>query len=184
MTPAQVAEVEALVNERIAEDLPVAWDERPYAQVKGDPSILQFFGDKYGETVRVVSIGDFSQELCGGTHVKHTNQIGYFKILSEGAIAAGIRRIEAASGVALAERLRERAAKQDESFDALKARKVDLVALAAVPSDANPEALAELVQLREDALQAANASVVAHEKEQAKSAKPISSAARQARRWS
>jgi alanyl-tRNA synthetase len=170
MTPAQVAEVEALVNERIAEDAPVSWTERPYAEVKGDPSILQFFGDKYGETVRVVTIGDFSRELCGGTHVKHAAQIGYFKILSEGAIAAGIRRIEAASGVALAERLHERAAKQDEAFAGLKARKGDLAPLAAIPADAKPEVLAELVDSREDALKAANAAVAQHEKEHAKAA--------------
>jgi alanyl-tRNA synthetase len=170
MTPAQVAEVEALVNERIAADVPVTWNERPYAEVKGDPSILQFFGDKYGDTVRVVTIGDFSRELCGGTHVKHSAQIGYFKILSEGAIAAGIRRIEAASGVALAERLRERAAKQDEAFAALKARKGDLAALTAIPADAAPEVLAELVEQREDALKAANAAVAQHEKEHAKAA--------------
>jgi alanyl-tRNA synthetase len=170
MTPAQVAEVEALVNERIAEDSPVSWDERPYAQVKGDPSILQFFGDKYGEMVRVVTIGDFSRELCGGTHVKHAGQIGYFKILSEGAIAAGIRRIEAASGVALAERLHERAAKQDETFAALKVRKDDLAPLGAILVDAKPEILAELVEVREEALKAANAAVAAHEKESAKAA--------------
>jgi alanyl-tRNA synthetase len=113
MTPDEIAEVEKLVNEKIAADLPVSWDERPYAQVKGDPSILQFFGDKYGETVRVVSIGDFSRELCGGTHVRHSNQIGYFKILHESAIAAGIRRIEAMSGEALRIHLNELLEKQD-----------------------------------------------------------------------
>jgi alanyl-tRNA synthetase len=112
MTPEEIAEVERLVNEQIAADVPVAWDERPYAQVKGDPSILQFFGDKYGETVRVVSIGDFSKELCGGTHVRHTQQVGYFKILHESAIAAGIRRIEAMSGEALRVHLKELIAKQ------------------------------------------------------------------------
>jgi alanyl-tRNA synthetase len=170
LTPAQIAEVEALVNERIAEDVPVSWDERPYAQVKGDPSILQFFGDKYGETVRVVSIGDFSRELCGGTHVRRSGQIGYFKILSEGAIAAGIRRIEAASGVALAEQLAERVKKQDETLAGLKARKADLPALTVIPAGATPEILAKLVDQREDALHAANAAVVAHEKEQAKAA--------------
>ena len=101
MTPDEIAEVEKLVNEKIAADVPVKWEERPYAEVKGDPCILQFFGDKYGDVVRVVSIGDFSKELCGGTHVRHSAQVGYFKILHEAAIAAGIRRIEAASGDAL-----------------------------------------------------------------------------------
>jgi alanyl-tRNA synthetase len=170
MTAEQVAEVERLVNERIGSDVPVSWNERPYAEVKGDPSILQFFGDKYGETVRVVSIGDFSRELCGGTHVRHSAQIGYFKILSEGAIAAGIRRIEAASGVALGERLQERIARQDEQFAALKARKGDLAALPAVTGNEAPDVLSELAESREEALRAANAAVAAHEKEQAKAA--------------
>ena len=97
MTPGEIGEVEKLVNEKIEADVPVKWEERPYAQVKGDPTILQFFGDKYGETVRVVSIGDFSRELCGGTHVRNSAKVGYFKILHESAIAAGIRRIEAVS---------------------------------------------------------------------------------------
>ena len=113
MTPDEIAEVEKLVNEKIAADLPVSWDERPYAQVKGDPSILQFFGDKYGEMVRVVSIGDFSRELCGGTHVRNSSKIGYFKILHESAIAAGIRRIEAMSGEALRLHLNDLLDKQD-----------------------------------------------------------------------
>ena len=112
MTPEEIAEVEKLVNEKIAAGLPVSWEERPYAQVKGDPSILQFFGDKYGEMVRVVSIGDFSRELCGGTHVRNSARIGYFKILHESAIAAGVRRIEAMSGDALRIHLGELLAKQ------------------------------------------------------------------------
>jgi alanyl-tRNA synthetase len=170
MTAEQVAEVERLVNERIAADVPVSWEERPYAEVKGDPSILQFFGDKYGEMVRVVSIGDFSRELCGGTHVRQSGKIGYFKILSEGAIAAGVRRIEAASGVALGERLGERVAKQDEQFATLRARKADLAALPTVAGHEAPDALAELVEKREEALRAANAAVAAHEKEQSKAA--------------
>ncbi len=106
VTPAELAEIEKLVNEKIAADVPASWEERPYAEVKGDPSILQFFGDKYGDKVRVVSIGDFSRELCGGTHVRHSGQIGFFKIIHESAIAAGIRRIEAVSGAALVEHVR------------------------------------------------------------------------------
>jgi alanyl-tRNA synthetase len=170
MTSAQVAEVEALVNERIAADVPVSWDERPYAEVKGDPSILQFFGDKYGEKVRVVTIGDFSRELCGGTHVKHSAQIGYFKILSEGAIAAGIRRIEAASGVALEERLRERAAKQDETFAALRGRMRVLAPLPPLPDNDPLDGLSRFIELREESLREKNAAVAQHEKEHAKAA--------------
>jgi len=117
MTPDEIAEVEKLVNEKIAAALPVSWDERPYAQVKGDPSILQFFGDKYGEMVRVVSIGDFSKELCGGTHVRNSAKIGYFKILHESAIAAGVRRIEAMSGDALDLHVDELLKKQDELLE-------------------------------------------------------------------
>ena len=103
--------------------------------------------------------------MCGSR-----GSIGYFKILSEGAIAAGVRRIEAASGVALGERLHERIAKQDEQFAALKARKGDLAALPTAAADANPEILAQVAESREEALRAANAAVVAHEKEQSKAA--------------
>ncbi len=121
VTPQELAEIERLVNEKIEANVPVRWDERPYAEVKGDASILQFFGDKYGDVVRVVSIGDFSRELCGGTHVRHSSQVGYFKIISEGAIAAGIRRIEAVSGEALRLHLRDLLQKQDEQLSAVAA---------------------------------------------------------------
>jgi alanyl-tRNA synthetase len=121
MTADEIAEVEQLVNEKIEAGLPVSWDERPYAQVKGDPTILQFFGDKYGEMVRVVSIGDFSKELCGGTHVRNSAKIGYFKILHESAIAAGVRRIEAMSGEPLRTHLVDLLNKQAEVEAALHA---------------------------------------------------------------
>jgi alanyl-tRNA synthetase len=101
----QLAEVERLVNERVLENAPVSWREMPYADVKGRAGILQFFGDKYGDTVRVVQIGGapnaldgYSMELCGGTHVRGTGEIGLFRIVSEGAVAAGVRRIEAVAG--------------------------------------------------------------------------------------
>ncbi|MDR1497419.1 MAG: alanine--tRNA ligase [Puniceicoccales bacterium] len=103
----QLLEVEKIVNEKIMENAPVSWTELPYADVKNRPDIMQFFGDKYGNTVRIVQIGGtprqldgYSMELCGGTHVRTTGEIGSFHIISENAIAAGVRRIEALTGEA------------------------------------------------------------------------------------
>ena len=106
LTPQQVADVERLVNERILENAAVTWTEVGYADVKARPDIMQFFGDKYGDRVRVVQVGGkptaldgYSMELCGGTHTRATGEIGLFRIVGESAIAAGIRRIEAVSGL-------------------------------------------------------------------------------------
>jgi alanyl-tRNA synthetase len=106
LTPAQVRDIERLVNERIVENAAVSWIEVPYADVRGRGDIMQFFGDKYGETVRVVQIGGapraldgYSMELCAGTHTRATGEIGLFRIASEAAIAAGVRRIEAQAGL-------------------------------------------------------------------------------------
>jgi alanyl-tRNA synthetase len=106
LTPQQVADVEKLVNERILENAGVSWTEVPYAEVKGRKDVMQFFGDKYGEVVRVVQIGGhpgrldgYSMELCGGTHTRATGEIGLFRIVAETAIAAGVRRIEAVAGL-------------------------------------------------------------------------------------
>ena len=168
MTPVELAEVERLVNEKIDADVPVKWEERAYTEVKGDPSILQFFGDKYGDTVRVVSIGDFSKELCGGTHVRQSGKVGYFKILSEGAIAAGIRRIEAASGPALIEHVREQLLKQEEHHAALSQRKTDLGTLETFAGDKTPHAFWQHWEAREAFLRQAAADVAQHEKDEAK----------------
>jgi alanyl-tRNA synthetase len=106
LTPQQVADVEKLVNERIVENAPVTWLELPYAEVKKNTAIVQFFGEKYGDTVRVLQIGGergklngYSMELCGGTHTRATGEIGLFRIVGENAIAAGVRRIEAIAGL-------------------------------------------------------------------------------------
>jgi alanyl-tRNA synthetase len=106
LTPGQVRDIERLVNERIVENAGVSWIEVPYADVRGHAGIMQFFGDKYGETVRVVQIGGqaakldgYSMELCAGTHTRATGEIGLFRINAESAIAAGVRRIEAVAGL-------------------------------------------------------------------------------------
>jgi alanyl-tRNA synthetase len=106
LTPQQVADIEKLVNERILENAGVSWGEVPYAEIKGRKDVMQFFGEKYGDTVRVVQIGGqlrkldgYSMELCGGTHTRATGEIGLFRIVGESAIAAGVRRIEAIAGI-------------------------------------------------------------------------------------
>jgi alanyl-tRNA synthetase len=105
LTPQQVIDIEQLVNERIIENTTVSWTETAHADVTNRTDILQFFGDKYGDTVRVVQIGGganaldgFSMELCGGTHTNATGEIGLFRITGESAIAAGVRRVEAVAG--------------------------------------------------------------------------------------
>ncbi len=106
LTPQQVVDIERLVNERILENASVGWVEVPHVEVKNRKDVLQFFGDKYGDVVRVVQIGGrasqldgYSMELCGGTHTRATGELGMFRILAESAVAAGVRRIEAISGM-------------------------------------------------------------------------------------
>jgi alanyl-tRNA synthetase len=143
LTDQQLADIERLVNDHIQQNDPVQWFEVPYADIRGNPSVMQFFGDKYGDTVRVVQIGGhagkldgFSMELCGGTHTKTTGEIGLFKITKESAIAAGIRRIEAVCGpfaeqflaqqVDLEKAEAERAAAREREKEQAKQRQADM----------------------------------------------------------
>jgi alanyl-tRNA synthetase len=142
----QIAAVEERVRAKIASDDTVTWTEVAHAEVRGRPDVMQFFGDKYGERVRVVQIGGrqgaldgYSMELCGGTHVRRTSQIGAFKIRSEGAIAAGVRRVEAVCGPAAEAYLDETAKALESECTALGAKLTAAnAALAAAGGEAVP----------------------------------------------
>ena len=97
MSAEELKKVEDIVNAEIAAALPVQTDVMSIEDAK-KTGAMALFGEKYGENVRVVSMGDFSKELCGGTHVANTANIALFKIVSEAGVAAGVRRIEALTG--------------------------------------------------------------------------------------
>ncbi|MBE6413197.1 MAG: alanine--tRNA ligase [Verrucomicrobiaceae bacterium] len=104
-TREQLKEVELLANKKILENSKITWRELPFREVP--KSCMALFEEKYGAIVRIVEMGNFSQELCGGTHANATGDLGFIKILSEGAISAGTRRIEAAAGTAALECVEE-----------------------------------------------------------------------------
>lgn len=123
----KIKAIEDQINQRIAENSPVFCTELPYSEIKNHPKIHQFFGEKYGELVRVIQLGGerdrfngFSMELCGGTHVSALGEIGSFKITRESAISAGVRRIEAVCGdLAIKFLQQEKEAEQEEAARAL-----------------------------------------------------------------
>ena len=177
LTPPQKREVEKLVNEKVAENAPVSWTEIPYLEAKKRSDIQQFFGDKYGDTVRVVQIGGdaktlngYSMELCGGTHVRATGDIETFRIVKEEAIAAGIRRIEAVAGGAAREWAQQEAARQQEKFANLARKKSDIVALPAFGDDAQTAEMLKQIDVRGAHLEKLEGEVRDWEKQHAKSA--------------
>lgn len=115
----EIWKIEDLVNEKIRENLPVRSFEMSYEEAQKRPDIIQFFGEKYGKSVRVVDI-NFSKELCGGTHTHHIGTIGYFRITKETSIAAGVRRIEASCGKAAEEFVRKNEDLLNETATLLK----------------------------------------------------------------
>lgn len=126
MTQDQIDEVQAIINQKIDEFLPITSEEMDIedANKLGATAI---FGEKYGKLVRVVRMGDFSLEFCGGTHLNNTGMIGAFKIISESGIASGIRRIEAVSGTSVWEKLELREDTIYEIRDILRVKESDLI---------------------------------------------------------
>ncbi|MGM1055013.1 MAG: alanine--tRNA ligase [Bacteroidota bacterium] len=116
LTSEELKQVEDFVNDRIREQLPILEQRNLAFQEALDQGAIALFGEKYGDTVRAIKFGD-SMELCGGTHVQNTGDIWFFKIISEGAVAAGIRRIEAITGDAVQEYFTE----QTETLNKIKA---------------------------------------------------------------
>ena len=125
MTPEEITETEALVNKEIQAALPVETNVMDIEEAKKSGA-MALFGEKYNQKVRVVSMGDFSKELCGGTHVKNTSSIMLFKIVSEAGIAAGVRRIEALTGNGVIEYYKKQEAMLHEAAKALKAQPAEV----------------------------------------------------------
>jgi alanyl-tRNA synthetase len=115
----EIDQIEEVVNEKVRENITVNpfWTELDQALRRG---AIAMFGEKYGQRVRVVQIGDFSSELCGGTHLDQTGQIGLFKVIDEGAVASGVRRIEAVTGSAALQHIGQEGAALREAAGLLK----------------------------------------------------------------
>ncbi|MFA7330888.1 MAG: alanine--tRNA ligase [Candidatus Delongbacteria bacterium] len=120
----ELERVEKLVFEQILRDEPVSCRETSHERALAE-GVTALFGEKYGDVVRVVRMGEFSAELCGGTHVARTGQIGAFSILSEGSVAAGIRRIEAVTGLQAQQLMQQQRRTLDSLRDLLGARGSD-----------------------------------------------------------
>jgi alanyl-tRNA synthetase len=177
LTPEQKRDVEKLVNEKIVENTPVSWTEIPFVEAKQRKDIIQFFGEKYGDTVRVLQIGGaphalngYSMELCGGTHVKSTGEIGPFRIVKEEAIAAGTRRIEAVAGDAVRNWAKQEAARQREKFETLARKKPDIAALPVFESKADTAEMLKQIDARAARLERLEAEVREWEKQSTKAA--------------
>jgi alanyl-tRNA synthetase len=177
LTPEEKRDVEKLVNEKVAENAAVSWTEIPFAEAKQRKDIIQFFGEKYGDTVRVLQIGGapraldgYSMELCGGTHVRSTGEIGPFRIVKEEAIAAGTRRIEAVAGDAAQAWAKQEATRQQEKFAALASKKPDIAALPGLQDDATTSEMLKQIDARAAQIEKVDAEVREWEKKAAKSA--------------
>jgi len=128
LSPEEITEIENLVNSTVMQNSPVKTSVKDLSEAITEGA-MALFGEKYGNQVRVVSINAFSKELCGGTHVKRTGDIGLFKIVSEAGIAAGVRRVEAITGDSALNRFREDERLIDDLEDLVRGKRTELVAM-------------------------------------------------------
>src|SRR4029453_4050627 len=177
LTRQQIREVEKLVNEKIAENASVSWTEIPYPEARKRNDIIQFFGEKYGDTVRVLQIGGapdalngYSMELCGGTHVRSTEEIGPFRIVKEEGVAGGIRRVEEGGGDAARKWAEQEAARQKEKFATLARKKPDIAELPVFESNAVTAEMLKQLDARAAYLEKVDADVREWEKKTSKAA--------------
>ncbi len=147
ITKEELKEIEDKVNNIILESLPVECESMNINDAR-NKGAMALFGEKYGDEVRVVSMGDYSVELCGGTHLNNTSQIGMFKILSEGGVAAGVRRIEAITGRAVCNYLKEKETTLSEICQSLKAKEDNLASKVASLLEENKNLNKELKDVK------------------------------------
>jgi alanyl-tRNA synthetase len=126
VTQEELADIERKVNETVFKAIPVNAFETELDKAK-EMGVTALFGEKYGDVVRCIKIGDFSFELCGGTHIKNTSEIGLFKIVSEGAVAAGVRRIEAVTGLEAYKYQKEEEKLFNQAVEHLKTTRSDIL---------------------------------------------------------
>lgn len=164
LTNEQLIEVEALVNEKINEFLPVSIVETTMEEAE-KMGAMALFDEKYGNVVRVVSAGDFSTELCGGTHVKNTGEIGAFKIISETGIASGVRRIEAVTASGIRNNELENQALIQHLCQILKCKPDNILVRAEKLSEEHKSQQKELEKIRKAELGGAASSMINEAKE-------------------
>jgi len=147
LTTSEIREIETIVNEKIDENIDVQTSIMKHDEAI-DSGAMALFGEKYGEDVRVLDVGDFSKELCGGTHVKNTNEIGIFKVVSESSISSGTRRIEAITGDKALKWAKETEHLVESLTDLLQTRREDVASKVESLLDSNKKLQAEIKQLK------------------------------------